>query len=124
MTDAIEPTQSSGVNQADYLKLFMQELTYQDPLKPIDNREFMAQMAQFSALQEAHSTNESMEKLLSMTSGNQSLLLLGKYVTFEGSNESVQVKSVQFVANQSPKLLVYMNGGPVLKEMKEITEVN
>ena len=38
------------------MKLFTQELTYQDPLKPIDNREFMAQMAQFSALQQAKET--------------------------------------------------------------------
>src|SRR5688572_24913911 len=80
MTDAIDPTQGSGVNQADYLKLFMQELTYQDPLKPIDNKEFMAQMAQFSALQEAQVTSKSLVQLLSMTSANQSLMLLGKTV--------------------------------------------
>ena len=94
MTDAIDSTQGSGVNQADYLKLFMQELTYQDPLKPIDNREFMAQMAQFSALQEAQSTNQSLNQLLSMTSGNQSLMLLGKYVKFAGSNESLKVEGI------------------------------
>ena len=46
MTDGITPMQETGVNQTDYMKLFMQELTYQDPLKPVDNREFMAQMAQ------------------------------------------------------------------------------
>ena len=61
MTD---PVNATGVNQADYLKLFMQELTYQDPLKPVDNREFMAQMAQFSSLQEARTTNEHLIKLL------------------------------------------------------------
>lgn len=124
MTDAIEPMQSSGVNQADYLKLFMQELTYQDPLKPVDNREFMAQMAQFSALQEATSTNESMVQLLSMTSGNQSLMLLGKYVKVQGSEELMEVKGVQFLNNQPPKLIGFMNGGRVFKEMKEVTEVH
>ncbi|KTD26827.1 flagellar hook capping FlgD N-terminal domain-containing protein [Legionella israelensis] len=58
MTDAIESTSSTSINQADYLKLFMQELTYQDPLKPVDNKEFMAQMAQFSMLQEAQASKE------------------------------------------------------------------
>ena len=124
MTDSIEPTQGSGVNQADYLKLFMQELTYQDPLKPVDNREFMAQMAQFSALQEAQATNESLQALAGMTSGNQSLMLLGKVVKFEGNPESVQVEGVQFLSQQPPKLMVSINGGQVLKELKDITEVH
>ena len=124
MTDAIDSTQGSGVNQADYLKLFMQELTYQDPLKPIDNREFMAQMAQFSALQEAQSTNQSLNQLLSMTSGNQSLMLLGKYVKFAGSNESLKVEGIQFLDKQPPQLMISLNGASVLKEMKDITEVH
>ena len=124
MTDSIEPTQGSGVNQADYLKLFMQELTYQDPLKPVDNREFMAQMAQFSALQEAQATNESLQALAGMTSGNQSLMLLGKFVKFEGNPESVKVEGVQFLSQQPPKLMGSINGGQVLKELKDITEVH
>ena len=85
MTDSIQPSAGTDVNQADYLKLFMQELTYQDPLKPIDNREFMAQMAQFSALQQAQTTNDSLSQLLGMTSANQSLMMLGKTVKIKGS---------------------------------------
>ena len=124
MTDAIDAAPSSGVNQTDYMKLFMQELTYQDPLKPIDNREFMAQMAQFSSLQAAQSTNESMGQLLGMTSGNQSLMLLGKKVKFEGSDELLTVNGVQFLSNQPPKLMINMNSGQVLKDLKDVTEVN
>ncbi|MCW0218339.1 MAG: hypothetical protein OJI67_08460, partial [Prosthecobacter sp.] len=82
MTDAV-----SGVNQSDYMKLFMQELTYQDPLKPVDNREFMAQMAQFSALEQAQTSSELLGKLAGMTSGTQSLMLIGKSVKFAGSND-------------------------------------
>ena len=123
MTDAIDPTQSSGVNQADYLKLFMQELTYQDPLKPIDNREFMSQMAQFSALQAAQSTSESVDQLVSMTSANQSLMLLGKQVKIQGNNEPLTVQSVQFFQNKAPNINVSMKGGTVAIELKNITEV-
>ena len=124
MTDAIEPTQNTNVNQADYLQLFMQELTYQDPLKPIDNREFMAQMAQFSALQEAQQANESMSQLLSMTSGNQSLLLLGKSITIKDSNEELVVNGVHFVEKKPPQLMVTMNGAAVLINIADVTEVH
>ena len=124
MTDAIEPTQNTSVNQADYLQLFMQELTYQDPLKPIDNREFMAQMAQFSALQEAQQANESMSQLLGMTSGNQSLLLLGKSITIKDSNEELVVNGVHFVEKKPPQLMVTMNGAAVLINIADVTEVH
>ncbi len=124
MTDAINPTQDIGINQADYLKLFMQELTYQDPLKPIDNREFMTQMAQFSALQEMEATNKSLELLTSLTSGNQSLMLLGKSVKIKGSEQEGIVNKISFPYQAPPQVHVLMNGGE-LKEIQvsEITTV-
>jgi len=118
MTDA-----ASSVNQADYMKLFMQELTYQDPLKPVDNREFMAQMAQFSALQQAQMTNDALSQLLGMASGNQSLMLLGKSVKIEGGSELGIVKEIEFGRGEPPKLKISTNGGSVLKELGDITEV-
>ena len=124
MTDGINPTQDSGgVNQTDYLKLFMQELTYQDPLKPVDNREFMAQMAQFSSLQEARATNESLNTLAGMTSANQSLMLLGKEVKLEGSEGFGTVKRILFSQTEPPKLMIDINGVQQERQLKEIMEV-
>ncbi|WP_172438929.1 flagellar hook assembly protein FlgD [Porphyrobacter sp. TH134] len=39
-----------SLGQADFLKLLTTQLTMQDPLEPADNKEMLAQMAQFSAL--------------------------------------------------------------------------
>ena len=123
MTDSINPTQEPGVNQTDYLKLFMQELTYQDPLKPVDNREFMAQMAQFSSLQEARTTNESLGLLMGMTSANQGLMMLGKQVKIEGDSAIGRVTGIQFPHNAPPQLSIDINGGLIEKQLTEITEV-
>lgn len=123
MTDGIIPTQETGVNQTDYLKLFMQELTYQDPLKPVDNREFMAQMAQFSSLQEARTTNQSLDTLAGMTSANQSLMLLGKEVKLEGSEGFGTVKRILFSQTEPPKLMVDINGVQQERQLTEIKEV-
>lgn len=122
MTDPING--SSGVSQADYLKLFMQELTYQDPLKPVDNKEFMAQMAQFSSLQEARTTNEHLTLLLGMTSGNQALSLLGKQVKIKDRADQAQVMNVKFKPNQPPILTVSNKDAPYAEiEIGQIEEV-
>lgn len=39
-----------SLGQADFLRLLTTQLTLQDPLDPADNKEMLAQMAQFSAL--------------------------------------------------------------------------
>ena len=39
-----------SLGQADFLRLLTTQLTMQDPLEPTDNKEMLAQMAQFSAL--------------------------------------------------------------------------
>lgn len=123
MTNEINPMQETGVNQTDYLKLFMQELTYQDPLKPVDNREFMAQMAQFSSLQEARSTNGALSELIIQTSANRSLMMLGKQVRVDGSDATGQVTHIQFSATQAPLLTIAINGEIVQKQLGEITDV-
>lgn len=49
------PSQLTGggmqsLGQADFLRLLTTQLTLQDPLEPADNKDMLAQMAQFSAL--------------------------------------------------------------------------
>lgn len=119
MTDAI---QSTELDQTNYLKLFMQELTYQDPLQPLDNREFMSQMAQMSSLQEARTTNKNLVKLLAMTSGTQCLSLLGKSVKLQ-NGEEVKVTKVQFYENKPPKISVKGEQGVMDVNIKEVIEV-
>lgn len=120
MTEAVEAT---DLNENNYMKLFMQELTYQDPLKPVDNREFMAQMAQFSSLQEVRATNDHLTKLLGMTSANQCLSLLGKTVTIDQSSEEGIVTSAQFYPEAPPKIVVMIKNKPSQVELQQISSV-
>lgn len=119
-----EPINAMDVGQADYMKLFLQELTYQDPLKPIDNREFMAQMAQFSALQQAVTTNQQLTALINNTAENRGINLLGRSVKIAGSESYAEVKAVLFKNNQAPEIRVlHEKGGTSTVDLNQIVEV-
>jgi flagellar basal-body rod modification protein FlgD len=99
LTSATEDISRSSLSQNDFIKLFMTELTFQDPLEPINNREFLAQMAQFTNLEQARLTNESISNLVSINSTLQSLSIIGKQVevvTDTGSSVTGTVSAVNF----------------------------
>ena len=58
LTSTTSELSQSRLDQSDFIKLFLTELTFQDPLEPINNREFLAQMAQFAHLEQTRITNE------------------------------------------------------------------
>ena len=67
---------STSLDQTDFLTLLVAQLEYQDPLDPQDNSEFVAQMAQFSSLEQQIATNDKLDTLLST---NQAIEQLSAY---------------------------------------------
>ena len=65
------------LDKASFLKLLVKQLKHQDPLQPVSDKEFIAQMAQFSALEQMHNVANSMDSLKAF----QANFLLGKHVT-------------------------------------------
>ncbi len=91
-------TSNSALNQEDFLKLFLTELNYQDPLEPLSNRDFLAQMAQFASIEQTKQTTESVNNLVYLNSSSQSVSLLGKKVEVANGAELVTgvVSSIAF----------------------------
>ncbi len=52
-----------GLGKMDFLKLLTTQLQYQDPMEPMDNTEFVAQLAQFSALEGTSNVEEAIGNL-------------------------------------------------------------
>lgn len=110
-----QSTKTAGLSMEDLLKLLMTELSYQDPLKPVENKEFLAQMAQFSSLDTTRQLNDNIQRMLSLQSLNQSVGLLGKTVDASTSTGTVsgQVTALQ-LASGEPQITLTTTGGEVL----------
>lgn len=70
----------TSIGQDDLFKIMLTQLSYQDPMKPLDNKEFIAQLAQFSNLEQNQEINEKITALLTLQAANQSIGLIGKTV--------------------------------------------
>ncbi|GBF11605.1 MULTISPECIES: flagellar hook capping FlgD N-terminal domain-containing protein [Tepidibacillus] len=57
-------SEQSILGKDDFLKIFVTQLKNQDPLQPLQDREFIAQMAQFSTLEQIANLNKTTEKVL------------------------------------------------------------
>jgi flagellar basal-body rod modification protein FlgD len=66
-----------------FLKLFMEQLKYQDPMNPVKNDQFNQQMAMFSQLEQQVNMNKTLEKMLGQQNNMQiaALQLVGKNIT-------------------------------------------
>lgn len=104
---------SNSVNMQDFLTLLLTQLTQQDPLKPMDNTQFLAQLAQFTTLQQTSVMTSNMQQLLSTQVSNQSVTLLGKTVSFAANGTAPQTGVVVGVSLQqggTPLLSVQVQG--------------
>jgi len=98
---------TSTLNQEEFLNILLTQLRFQDPLKPVDNEAFLAQLAQFSALEINREQSDKVDTLLTIESSSQSIGLLGRSVEVKTANGSVvgTVSAVSF-ANGGPSLTV------------------
>jgi flagellar basal-body rod modification protein FlgD len=76
---------TSKLTQQDFLNILLTQLQFQDPLKPMDDEQFVAQLAQFSALEVNTEESAKLDTLISFNSINQGVNLLGRTVSVSSS---------------------------------------
>lgn len=81
--------ENQGLGRDAFLKLLIVQLQNQDPLNPVQNEDFVAQLAQFSSLQELQSINQTLSAdrnaeatagILQAVDSNTAVALIGKEV--------------------------------------------
>jgi flagellar basal-body rod modification protein FlgD len=123
-------TDAFGLSFESLLKIVLTQLTYQDPLKPMDNFQFVSQLAQFSQIQQTQTMSDSLQTLVAAQSTSQAASLLGKRVDVPagGTTLSGRVTAVSFVQGTATLTLQLVNGQTVsniaLSAVSQIREAN
>jgi len=109
-TTARTPQKSLG--QSDFLKLLTVQLSQQDPMKPMDDTAFVAQMAQFTALQQSSDMATQIGLMRSSTNLTAASALIGKTVTINSKTDgsvSGKVDAVDTTGSEPQLVIVGKN---------------
>jgi len=90
---ALDRIPKKVLDKEDFIKLFITQLEYQDPMKPIENNEMAVQLALFNQVDQLFKINETLEKLMDIRKNSDLNLatgLIGKYVKIEGNEGLVE----------------------------------
>jgi len=79
-SDKILRQPNNQLGKDEFLKLLVTQMTHQDPLNPVDDKAFIAQMAQFSQLEQLMNMNKSLESFGRYREQENNIVFLGKKV--------------------------------------------
>ncbi|MGB7979769.1 MAG: flagellar hook capping FlgD N-terminal domain-containing protein [Candidatus Nanopelagicales bacterium] len=103
------PTAANTADKNTFMELLVAQLRYQDPMNPTDSSAFLAQSAQFTALEKMQAVADQTAQLLAAQMAFGASSLVGRTVTYPsdaaGTQSSGVVESVRFDAT-GPVLVV------------------
>jgi flagellar basal-body rod modification protein FlgD len=100
-------TNAFGLGFEDLLKIVLTQLTYQDPLKPVENFEFVSQLAQFSQIQQTQTMSDRLTSILQAEATAQATGVLGRIVDIPAGETVLtgKVKAISFERGE-PRLTI------------------
>lgn len=110
---ASSSSKSAAGLRDQFLQLLSAQVKNQDPLNPISDSDFTAQLAQFQQLQDMETLNTNFTQLLQLQQLTQGANLIGKQVVYLNPGKSAGHGVVDSVSVQNGKLLLTVNGQPV-----------
>ena len=97
---------SKELGKDDFLKLLITQLSNQDPTSPMEDTQFIAQMAQFSSLEQMTNMNESFSKLTAYVNGSEAASTLGKTVELNVGDTTTTGVVEGATRGENPQVLV------------------
>ena len=123
---------SRSMGKEEFLKLLITQLQHQDPTSPMEDREFIAQMAQFSELEQMTNLNKTIGQMQNFSLTNNAFNLLGKNVEIilnENKNNDPDISQVINQVNgkvtavklgETEPMITVNNREYFLKDVKEV----
>lgn len=96
------------LGQDDFLKLLITQFQAQDPMKPMDDTAFIAQMAQFSSLQQTQTLTTQMTKLLTNQDLATANTYIGREVVVDNGDKTTSTGTVSGVeiVDGAPRIVI------------------
>jgi flagellar basal-body rod modification protein FlgD len=116
-----EIVSKSELGEADFLKILITQLKTQDPTKPMDDKQFIGQMTQFTSLKQMNRLTENMVKFTEGFTFTKAVALVNKEISWIdtlGALQTGTVDSIKVKAGQT-----YLNVGGNQVTMEQVTEV-
>ncbi|MDR1985835.1 MAG: flagellar hook assembly protein FlgD [Treponema sp.] len=95
-----------NLGKDDFLKILITQLSYQDPTAPMEDKEFIAQMAQFSTLDQMTSMATDFSRLAALVAGSEATSALGKSVEIAAGDKVIQGTVKAVTRGDNPEVLV------------------
>ena len=95
-----------NLGKEDFLKLLLAQLTHQDPSAPMEDKEFIAQMAQFSSLEQMTNMAADFAKMARMLRVTEASGSLGKSVEINLEDNTIQGVVRAVTREEAPQILV------------------
>lgn len=112
---------ANGLGKDDFLKLLLAQLSNQDPLKPMDDTQFISQLAQFNSLEQMQQVNKNLLDMMSSQQISQASSLIGTVISgVDATGQAVEgiVDAITMVDGQA-RLMV----GSKRVKLGDVTDV-
>ena len=125
------PKGVSSLGKDDFMRLLITQLEHQDPLNPLDNAEFIAQLAQFSTLEGINNMESSLETVndqMQSINNFNALGLIGKEVKAYGNTISYNGSGTLDLdyklseAATDVKITIYGEDGKAIRTLEYTTQ--
>lgn len=114
-------TSNSSLGKDDFLKILMVQLANQDPSSPMDDTQFISQMANFSSLEQMTNLNDSFQQFTNLQMG-QYASAIGKEITWTPDGSTTPTTGVVTGVSTDSGNYYYMVGGQQVP-MGQVTQI-
>ncbi len=106
LTESGSPGASQELGRDEFLKILLTQLQNQDPTNPMEDREFIGQMAQFSALEQMTNVARGFRELNDVLTAGRALNVLGRGVEIRNGAETIQGTVTAVTQGATPQVTV------------------
>jgi len=104
VSEVTKTTGGNALGKDDFMTLLLKQLSYQDPLNPMDNAQFTSQLTQFSSLEELSNINSTLADVLAFQQSMQNTAVTNLI------DKTVQTEGDSFIMDGSADLAYELSG--------------